>query len=74
MENIVIYPKNKSQENLLKSLLKEMKVQFNVLKSEEKVLLTDEEFYAKIDRSLKQAKEGKVITLSKEKQREFLGL
>jgi len=58
---------------LLKSLLEEMKIRFDIAQSND-TLLTEEEFFAKIDHSIQQAEEGKVKTLTKEKQKEFLGL
>ena len=73
MESITIYPKNEKQKNLLQSLLEEMKVRFKI-EQEDDILMSEEEFYAKIDRSIKQAEEGKVKTLTKEKQKELLGL
>ncbi len=73
MESITIYPKNEKQKSLLKSLLEEMKIRFDIAKSDD-TLMTEKEFYAKIDRSIQQAKEGKVKTLTKEKQKEILGL
>lgn len=41
---------------------------------EDDSLMTEEEFYAKIDRSIQQAKEGKTKTLKKEDLKKFLGL
>ena len=38
------------------------------------VLLSEEEFYAKIDKSAKSAEAGKTKILPKDKQKEFLGL
>lgn len=58
---------------MLKSLLEEMKIRFDIAQSND-TLLTEEEFFAKIDHSIQQAEEGKVKTLTKEKQKEFLGL
>jgi len=37
-------------------------------------LMTEEEFYAKIDKGIQQAKEGKVVRVSKEELKSFLGL
>jgi len=50
-----------------------MKIRFDIAQSND-TLLTEEEFFAKIDHSIQQAEEGKVKTLTKEKQKEFLGL
>lgn len=73
MENIIIIPENKKQFAAIKAFLEVMKVHFRTEKEDE-TLMTEEEFYAKIDRSIKQAEEGKVKTLTKEEQKEFLGL
>lgn len=73
METITIYPKDEKQKSLLKSLLEEMKIRFDIAKSDD-TLMTEGEFYTKIDRSIQQAKEGKVKTLTKEEQKELLGL
>lgn len=56
MESITIYPKSEKQKSLLKSLLEEMKVRFEIGKTDE-TLLNDEEFYAKIDEAIKEAEE-----------------
>ncbi|MBS1737210.1 MAG: hypothetical protein JSS98_11490 [Bacteroidetes bacterium] len=58
MESITIYPKNEKQKSLLKSLLEEMKIRFKISKADD-TLMTEEEFYAKIDSAKQQAKEGK---------------
>jgi hypothetical protein len=73
MESITIYPKNSKQQSLLKSLLEEMKVRFEIATKDE-TLLTKKEFVAKIDKSIAQAKSGKTKILVKDKQKEFLGL
>jgi PHD/YefM family antitoxin component YafN of YafNO toxin-antitoxin module len=41
---------------------------------EDDALMSKEEFFAKIDRSLEQARQGKTRILSKEEQASFLGL
>ena len=74
MESTTIYPKNEKQKSLLKSLLEEMKVRFELAKIENDPLLSENQFYAKIDKSIKQSESGKHKTLSKENQKEFLGL
>lgn len=73
MENITIYPKNEKQKSLLKSLLEEMNVRFEIVKSDN-TRLNEGDFYAKIDKSIQQAENGELKVLTKEKQREFLGL
>ena len=74
MDSITIYPKNEQQKSLLKSLLKEMKVRFEVAESEEQTLLSESEFVAKIDKSVMQVEAGQTKELTKEQQKEFLGL
>ena len=74
MDRITIYPKNEKQKALLKSLLEEMKVRFEVGKYDEQELLSENEYFAKIDKSLKQAETGKTKKLGKDNQKGFLGL
>ena len=74
MESITIYPKNEKQKSLLKSLLEEMKVRFEIGRADESTLLTEDEFIAKIDKSIHQAESGKTKKLSKDEQKKFLGL
>lgn len=73
MESITIYPNNERQKTLLKSLLEELKVRFEVSEIENP-LLSEEGFYAKIDKSIAQSEAGKTKILSKDKQKELLGL
>jgi hypothetical protein len=74
MESITIYPKNEKQKPLLKSLLEEMKVKFEINTTKEDPFMSENDFYAKIDKSILQAKEGKTKTLSKDQQKDILGL
>ncbi len=74
MESITIYPKNDKQKSLLKSLLEELKVRFEIGEKDDETLLSEEEFFSKIDKSIKQAKTGNTKALPKNKQKEFLGL
>ncbi|QEK51680.1 hypothetical protein FYC62_08420 [Pedobacter aquae] len=74
MDSITIYPKNDKQKSLLESLLEEMKVRFEVVKLEDKTLLSKDEFTAKIDKSIEQADLGKIKRIAKEEQKKFLGL
>ncbi len=74
MESITIYPKNEKQKSLLKSLLEEMKVRFEIASDKEETLLNEKDFYDKIDKSISQAESGKKRTLSKDSQKDFLGL
>ncbi|MBE8715551.1 hypothetical protein [Sphingobacterium hungaricum] len=74
MESITIYPENENQKALIKSMLEEMNVPYEISKADEGVLLSEKEFYAKLDHSILQAEQGEVISLSEDKQKEFLGL
>ncbi|MFA9188485.1 DUF2683 family protein [Flavobacterium sp. FBOR7N2.3] len=74
MDSITIYPKNEKQKSLLKSLLEEMKVRFEIGKSDEETSLSENEFIAKIDKSILQADSGKTKKLTKDQQKKFLGL
>lgn len=74
MASIVIYPENEKQISLLKMLLDELKVRFEINKEKDDTLLSKEEFYAKIDESVEQSKEGKTIKISSKNQKAFLGL
>ena len=74
MESITIYPKNEKQKSLLKSLLEEMKVRFEMGITDSQTKLSRNEFIAKIDKSVKQADSGKTKELAKNQQKEFLGL
>ena len=74
MERITIYPKNEKQKSLLKSLLEEMKVRFEVGTSNENALLTENEFIAKIDKSIREAESGKTKKLIQNEQKQFLGI
>jgi hypothetical protein len=44
MDSITIYPKDEKQKSLLKSLLEEMKVRFEIGKSDEETSLSENEF------------------------------
>jgi hypothetical protein len=74
MESITIYPENEKQKTLLKYLLEEMKIRFEMVKTDDNPLLSEEDYYAKIDKSIKEADSGKTKILPKDKQKEFLGL
>jgi uncharacterized protein YlxP (DUF503 family) len=74
MESITIYPKNEKQKSLLKALLEELKVRFEIGINPVDTFLTETDFYKKIDKSIKEANDGKVTKLSKENQKKILGL
>lgn len=68
MDNIIVYPKNKKQQTLRESLLKEMNVHFEIEDTDE-ALMTKEEFYSRIE----EAREGKVHKLTPELKKELFG-
>ncbi len=74
MESITIYPKNSKQKSLLKSLLEEMKIRFEIADSNEESSLSEKDFFAKIDKSISQLETGKTRKLPKNNQKQFLGL
>ena len=74
MESIIIYPKNAKQKTMLKSLLEEMKIQFEIASTKDETSLNEKEYYAKLDKSISQAENGKTKFLPKDKQKEFLGI
>ncbi|MBK0368739.1 DUF2683 family protein [Flavobacterium agrisoli] len=74
MESITIYPKNEKQKSLLKSLLEEMKVRFEIQNSDEPTLLSESEYISKIDKSIQQAESGKTKKLTQDQQKQLLGL
>lgn len=74
MDSITIYPKNQKQKSLLKSLLEEIKVHFEMGRNDEQVVFSEKDYVAKIDKSLNQIALGETKKLDKEQQREFLGL
>ena len=74
MESIIIYPKNAKQKTMLKSLLEEMKIQFEIASTKDEISLNEKEYYAKLDKSISQSEAGKTKVLSKDKQKEFLGI
>ena len=43
LESIIIYPKNAKQKTMLKSLLEEMKIQFEIASTKDKISLNEKE-------------------------------
>lgn len=72
MENIIVYPKNKKQQTLLRSLLKEMNVRFEI-EEDDDTRMTKEEFYAEIEEAKQEAGEGKVLRYTPELKKELFG-
>ncbi len=69
MENIIIIPETERQASVIKAFLEEMKIHFKV--KDDESLMSEEEFYAKIDKSIKQSEEGKVHSLSPDLKKEI---
>lgn len=69
MENIIIIPQSEKQSSVIKAFLEEMKIHFKVKNDNE--LMSEDEFYAKIDKSIKQSEEGKVQHLTSEFKKEL---
>ncbi len=59
MENLIVYPENQKQLQILKSLLEEMKIKF---KSEEQVEELQDWQKKLIDEGLKDAAEGRLLS------------
>ena len=74
MERITVYPRNAKQKSLLKSLLEEMKVRFEIATKKDETLFSEKVFFAKIDKSITQAENGITKKIPKNKQKEFLGI
>lgn len=74
MDSITIYPKNEKQKFLLKSLLEEMKVRFEMGDFNDTSLLSKKEYFDKIDKSIAEAQNGERKSISKDAQKELLGL
>jgi hypothetical protein len=51
-----------------------MKIQFEIASTKDETSLNEEEYYAKLDKSISQAEAGKTKYLPKDKQKEFLGI
>jgi|GEM_PF-649547 len=62
MDSLIIYPETAQQFSLIQSLMKEMKVRFAVKKEKKKddSLFTKEAYFAMLDTSIQEAKDGKV--------------
>ena len=74
MERLIVYPKTVEQKTLLQALLQEMNISFESGAGKEETLLSEEEFYAKIDASARQEAAGLSQRLTVNKQAEFLDL
>ena len=59
MENLIVYPENQKQLNMLKSLLKEMKIRF---KSETEIVELQDWQKKLVDEGLKDFEEGRFVS------------
>lgn len=66
MESITILPKNEKQFSVIKAFLKEMKIKFTTEKDE--TLMSEKEFYDKIDEAIKEVEEGKGTLVKTKKE------
>ncbi len=72
MDTLIVKPENKKQLSLLKALLKEMEINFKVKSADsEKIKMTKEEFFERIDRSMEEVKKGNFVTLTPELEKEL---
>ena len=67
MEKLLIIPENKRQLDLLKSLLKEMKIKFVPTSVEDDTKMSKEEYYKKLDN----AKKGKKTLITPELRKQL---
>lgn len=67
METIIITPGNERQSNLVKSMLKEMRIHFTSQTDENEIEVSAAEMEA-IDRGLEEVKNGNVMSHSKAKK------
>jgi len=67
MDSIVVYPETAQQFSLVQSFMEEMKVRFSVKKEKKKddSLFTKKAYFAMLDASIQEAKEGKVHKMKK---------
>lgn len=62
MENIIIIPETEKQSSVIKAFLKEMKIQFKTEADDTE--MSKEEFFARIEESKQQVRNGNVKTLT----------
>ena len=69
MEKLLIIPENKRQLDLLKSLLKEMKIKFVPTFTEDEAdnSYTTEELHQYIEKARQEKKDGKLVTIETKK-------
>ena len=67
MDTIIVTPENEKQSNLVKSMLKEMRIRFTSHTDENEIEVSPAEMEA-IDRGLEDVKNGNVMSHSKAKK------
>lgn len=50
-----------------------MKIKYETEEESDSSLFTEKDYYSKIDKSIKQARKGQTLVVSKDKQKELLG-
>ena len=63
METIIVHPKNNEEQKVIKAFLEALKIKFENLKKTSNQSDYDPEFVASMERSIKDAKEGKVTRI-----------
>ena len=64
METIIVHPKNNEEQKVIKAFLKALKIKFENLKTKpEDTSDYNPEFVASMERSIQDAKEGKVTRM-----------
>jgi hypothetical protein len=74
MQTITIYPSSEKQKSYLQNLFQDLNLKFEVKEFVDDSKYTQDEFFAKIDKSIEQAESGKTFKLDPKSQKEFLGL
>lgn len=63
METIIVHPKNNEEQKVIKAFLEALKIKFENLKNSPKQDDYNPEFVASMERSIQDAKEGKVTRI-----------
>ncbi len=63
METIIVHPKNNEEQKVIKAFLEALKIKFENLKSSPNQEDYNPEFVASMERSIQDAKEGKVTRI-----------
>ena len=63
METIIVHPKNNEEQKVIKAFLQALKIKFENLKNKSEENDYNPEFVASMERSIQDAKEGKVTRI-----------